>query len=73
MMCPSNLSGTALPVESRAGLKRARRVRMPQVASSRLAEPLEWVTVQPVTAPAESMSSRKSTFPCSCRRSAPLG
>jgi hypothetical protein len=59
------LSAAGLPRLSRAGVNLARICIRRQVVESRLAEPLDRVTVQLVTRPFEPTSSRKPTAPSS--------
>ena len=61
------------PLLSRAGVKRARLVSSLQVAESRADDPLEEVTVQPVTRPFEPTLRRKPVTPSSSARSAEAG
>src|SRR3546814_19477895 len=54
-----------LPLESSAGVKRALRVISLHVASSRVAEPLDDVTLQSVTRPLVPTVTRKPVVPSS--------
>ncbi len=62
-----SVSVVELPRLSRAGVNLARLCRIRQVALSSVREPLDELTLQPVTRPLGPTVSRTVTDPCSSR------
>jgi len=66
-------SAMGLPLLSRAGVNRARLLKIEQVARSKADEPLDELTEHAVTLPSAPTVSRTLTVPCSSRSAAADG